>query len=72
DSIATSPEGSDPGGEGSGPVGDSIATSPEGSDPGGEGVPAILEFSAPLVGGGDFDAAATAGTPTAFWFWAPT
>ncbi len=34
--------------------------------------PEILRFSAPLVGGGELDAASTAGTPTAFWFWAPT
>jgi hypothetical protein len=35
-------------------------------------VPDILQFSAPLVGGGTFDGAAVAGIPTAFWFWAPT
>ena len=35
-------------------------------------VPDILQFSAPLVGGGTFDGAAVAGMPTAFWFWAPT
>lgn len=34
-------------------------------------VPEILQFTAPLVGGGTFDAAAVAGTPTVFWFWAP-
>lgn len=31
-----------------------------------------LEFTAPLVGGGTFDGAASAGRPVAFWFWAPT
>ena len=36
------------------------------------GVPEALQFSAPLVGGGTFDGAATAGKPTVFWFWAPT
>lgn len=35
-------------------------------------VPGLLQFSAPLVGGGEIDAASTAGTPTAFWFWSPT
>ncbi|BAN03282.1 hypothetical protein [Ilumatobacter coccineus] len=35
-------------------------------------VPAALQFSAPLVGGGEIDATTLAGTPTAFWFWAPT
>jgi hypothetical protein len=38
------------------------------------GVPEALQFTAPLVGGGTFDgaAAAAAGKPTVFWFWAPT
>jgi hypothetical protein len=35
-------------------------------------VPDILQFTSSLVGGGEIDAAALAGTPTAFWFWAPT
>jgi type IV secretory pathway VirB10-like protein len=35
-------------------------------------VPEILQFTAPLVGGGTFDGAADAGIPTVFWFWAPT
>ncbi len=35
-------------------------------------VPAALQFSAPLVGGGEIDAATLAGKPTVFWFWAPT
>lgn len=35
-------------------------------------VPEALQFTAPLVGGGTFDGAATAGKPTVFWFWAPT
>ena len=34
--------------------------------------PALLQFSAPLVGGGDIDATSLAGKPTVFWFWAPT
>jgi hypothetical protein len=34
-------------------------------------VPASLQFSAPLVGGGELDAASLAGKPTVFWFWAP-
>jgi len=35
-------------------------------------VPALLQFTAPLVGGGEFAGAAYAGRATAFWFWAPT
>jgi hypothetical protein len=35
-------------------------------------VPAALQFTAPLVGGGEFDGASVAGEPTLFWFWAPT
>ncbi len=35
-------------------------------------VPAALQFSAPLVGGGELDVATLAGKPTVFWFWAPT
>lgn len=34
-------------------------------------VPASLQFSAPLVGGGNLDATTLAGKPTVFWFWAP-
>lgn len=34
--------------------------------------PASLQFTAPLVGGGELDAATLAGKPTLFWFWAPT
>ena len=45
------------------------AENPAGGD---ENVPEILRFSAPAVGGGEIDAAALAGTPTVFWFWAPT
>jgi hypothetical protein len=35
-------------------------------------VPGALQFSAPLVGGGELDASSLAGKPTVFWFWAPT
>ena len=35
-------------------------------------VPEALRFTAPLVGGGEFDGPTAAGRPTAFWFWAPT
>lgn len=35
--------------------------------------PAALQFSAPLVGGGEFAGPEqAAGKPVAFWFWAPT
>ncbi len=35
-------------------------------------VPELLQFTAPLVGGGEFTGADYAGKPTVFWFWAPT
>ncbi|MGB0112305.1 MAG: hypothetical protein WBP59_03715, partial [Ilumatobacteraceae bacterium] len=35
-------------------------------------VPEALQFSAPLVGGGEFSGADVADKPTVFWFWAPT
>ena len=35
-------------------------------------VPEALRFTAPLVGGGEFDGPTAAGRPAAFWFWAPT
>ena len=35
-------------------------------------VPKLLEFTAPLVGGGEFDGTSVVGRPVAFWFWAPT
>ena len=33
-------------------------------------VPATLAFSAPIVGGGQFDGASLAGKPAVLWFWA--
>jgi hypothetical protein len=35
-------------------------------------VPQALQFTAPLVGGGEFTGADYADKPTVFWFWAPT
>jgi len=35
-------------------------------------VPELLDFRAPLVGGGELDSATFAGTPVVYWFWAPT
>jgi hypothetical protein len=35
-------------------------------------VPELLQFTAPLVGGGEFTGADYADKPTVFWFWAPT
>lgn len=34
-------------------------------------VPEILDFEAPLVGGGTIRGAELAGAPVAVWFWAP-
>jgi hypothetical protein len=35
------------------------------------GAPAALQFTAPLVGGGDIEMATLAGRPVLLWFWAP-
>jgi hypothetical protein len=53
------------------------APAPAGSDgstaaEAGAVVPEALQFTAPLVGGGEFSGAAVADKPTLFWFWAPT
>lgn len=58
-------------GSGDGGSSETAATVGTGSS-GPAGVPAALDFTAPLVGGGTFDGAALAGRPVAFWFWAPT
>jgi hypothetical protein len=34
--------------------------------------PEALQFSAPVVGGGELDLRSYAGQTVAFWFWAPT
>jgi hypothetical protein len=34
-------------------------------------VPAALQFSAPLVGGGEIELGPLAGRPVLLWFWAP-
>ena len=33
--------------------------------------PTALQFSAPLLGGGDIEMASLAGRPVLLWFWAP-
>ncbi len=43
-----------------------------GAAAGSANVPELLQFTAPLVGGGEFNGADSAGQATAFWFWAPT
>ena len=52
------------------PAADAPATEPAAGDV--VAAPASLQFTAPLVGGGELDAATLAGKPTLFWFWAPT
>ena len=42
-----------------------------GSDGGSGGTPAALDFSAPLIGGGEIDGADLQGEPVVLWFWAP-
>lgn len=34
-------------------------------------IPAALQFTAPLIGGGDIELGALAGRPVLLWFWAP-
>lgn len=36
-----------------------------------DGVPTALQFSAPLVGGGEIELGEFAGRPVLLWFWAP-
>lgn len=50
------------------------ATAPpeaEGSGAPAGNVPEALQFSAPLVGGGEIELGALAGRPVLLWFWAP-
>lgn len=47
-----------------------VASAP-GAASGAVTVPPVLDFSAPLVDGTDFDLRAYAGEPVVFWFWAP-
>ena len=54
---------------------DDVAADPEPADADSESgavVPALLQFTAPLVGGGEIIGDELAGKPTAFWFWSPT
>ncbi len=61
-----------PGTAGSGSAEGSAATTSM-APPAVEGQPVeILRFTAPLVGGGTFDANTATERPIAFWFWAPT
>ena len=53
-------------------TGDAAAGDDAISDSDASAAPAALQFSAPLVGGGELDATTLAGKPTVFWFWAPT
>lgn len=44
---------------------------PAGSAPGATTASSALDFAAPTVDGGQFDASTLAGTPVVLWFWAP-
>ncbi len=54
---------------------EAAATDTDGATDTGSGVvpdaPAALQFSAPLVGGGDIELTTLAGRPVLLWFWAP-
>ena len=53
--------------------GATTATDAEATTPAADvAVPEALQFSAPLVGGGEFVGADFVDKPTVFWFWAPT
>jgi hypothetical protein len=58
-----------PGDQGSESVDDAVPTDAGATA---DATPAALQFTAPLVGGGELDASTLAGKPTVFWFWAPT
>lgn len=49
----------------------SAAAPTEPADGGVIAAPEALQFSAPLVGGGDIEVASLAGRPVLLWFWAP-
>ena len=53
-------------------TGDATASDDATTEGSAAAAPSVLQFSAPLVGGGDLDATTLAGKPTVFWFWAPT
>ena len=55
----------------SGGTEESAATSSLAATESAAAVPAALDFDAPLVGGGRFDARQQVGRPLALWFWAP-
>lgn len=48
----------------------SSAATPDGSSTAAD-VPAALQLTAPLVGGGEIELGAFAGRPVLLWFWAP-
>ncbi len=52
--------------------GSNAAGAPTSSEAKAASVAGPLGFTAPLVGGGEFDGSDHVGTPVAFWFWAPT
>ena len=52
--------------------GDVGTTGPAGAGTATADVPEALQFSAPLIGGGEIDLREYAGRTVALWFWAPT
>lgn len=48
-----------------------ITPSPPASSGAAQAVPAVLDFTAPQLGGGTVEGADYAGKDTAIWFWAP-
>ncbi len=70
--VATEPTDAPAATSDSSVAGSAEDTTTEPSTAGERVVPEALRFTAPLVGGGEFDGAAYADKPTVFWFWAPT
>lgn len=48
-----------------------VTPSPPASSGAAQAVPAVLDFTAPQLGGGTVEGADYAGKDTAIWFWAP-
>ncbi|MDA2813196.1 redoxin domain-containing protein [Nocardiopsis sp. RSe5-2] len=63
--------GAPDGGDGGGPGAAGSPSADGGAGGSGGGAPAALDFSAPLVGGGEIDGADLQGEPVVLWFWAP-
>lgn len=74
--LAACGSGSDEPASGSGTTAPATSLTTPASDPADSAVvpsdaPEALQFSSPLVGGGDIELTTLAGRPVLLWFWAP-